>query len=299
MSWQHYLQNIQLALRVKLIGWPSNIPFINPSRLGTVDRIRRIRDGVRKKEIHWVLLSEDEIHDVEEEVARGIADGTLSKTRRQRSDAGKKRKAKQGKKAVASVDDSSAEDESEDEDEDEDEEIRSWVPTITTNAPAITTLFAANTTGPVIDLGTAPAMDFDLGAYDFLSFPSFGDNPELDAEITALLSVNPTESPFPPTIMASPAASAAVGSALGLGQGNFAFAAPGTPALFAESGKKRGTKAHTNAAAASSKSAASTKKKPRKERSDNGVKRAPKAKENETPAARAARKAASKKRKSA
>jgi hypothetical protein len=288
MSWQHYLQNIKLALKVKLIGWPIDIPFINPSRLGTVDRIRRIRDAVRKREIHWVLLSEDEIEDVEEEVAQGIADGTLSKRRRQRSDTGKKRKGrgKKGKKAVASVDERSEEEDESSEEEDEDAEpICHRVPMTTTNAAA------------PIDLGTAPAMDLDFDAYGSLGFPAFGENPDFDAEITALLASDSTDTAFPPTIMASPMASAAAGRALG--QGNFAFAAPVTPTLFAGPAKKRATKAHKNTATALSESAAGTTKKPRKQRSDKGVKRAPKAKENETPAVRAARKDAAKKRKNA
>ncbi|KAJ7681385.1 hypothetical protein B0H17DRAFT_834537, partial [Mycena rosella] len=52
MSYTNYLIKIQLQQEVKLVGWPDHIPFVNPSKLGTIDRVRTIRDGLRSGSIH-------------------------------------------------------------------------------------------------------------------------------------------------------------------------------------------------------------------------------------------------------
>ncbi|KAJ7451072.1 hypothetical protein FB451DRAFT_1145862 [Mycena latifolia] len=109
MSYANNLVAIQQAWKVKLVGWPNDIPFVNPSKLGTIDHVRRVRDGLRNGSIHWVQLGLDEIAEVDAKVERCRADGTLRKPRKQRTDIGKKHKH-----VARDVDDSS-----DDEDEDD------------------------------------------------------------------------------------------------------------------------------------------------------------------------------------
>ncbi|KAJ7669096.1 hypothetical protein B0H17DRAFT_1209746 [Mycena rosella] len=94
MSYSNYLVAIQQSWKVKLLGWPTDIPFVNPSKIGTIDRVRRIRDGLRNGPIHWVYLQADEIADVNAEVKCRRTDGTLHAPRKPHADAGKKHKCR-------------------------------------------------------------------------------------------------------------------------------------------------------------------------------------------------------------
>ncbi|KAJ7068931.1 hypothetical protein B0H15DRAFT_807362 [Mycena belliarum] len=94
MSYSRYLVDIVQLFKVQLMGWPSEIPFVNPSQLGTIDRVRRIADSLRNGQIYWVQLQPDEVAEVEAEVQRRRDTGTLSKPRKPRNDAGKKRRRK-------------------------------------------------------------------------------------------------------------------------------------------------------------------------------------------------------------
>ncbi|KAJ7089278.1 hypothetical protein B0H15DRAFT_800617 [Mycena belliarum] len=103
MSYSRYLVDIMQYHKVKLVGWPSEIPFVNSSQLGTIDRVRRIADGLRNGQIYWVHLQPEEVAEVEAEVQQRRDNGTLNKARKPRADAGKKRKR--------NTDDSDGEDE--------------------------------------------------------------------------------------------------------------------------------------------------------------------------------------------
>ncbi|KAJ7080161.1 hypothetical protein B0H15DRAFT_765531, partial [Mycena belliarum] len=92
MSYSRYLVDIVQLFKVQLMGWPTEIPFVNPSQLGTIDRVRRIADGLRNGQIYWVQLQPDEVADVDAEVQRRRNSGTLSKPRKPHNDAGKKRR---------------------------------------------------------------------------------------------------------------------------------------------------------------------------------------------------------------
>ncbi|KAJ7084528.1 hypothetical protein B0H15DRAFT_949931 [Mycena belliarum] len=124
MSYANYLVAIQQTWKVKLVGWPTDIPFVNPSKLGTIDRVRRIRDGLRSGSITWAHMQVDEIAEVNAEVERRRADGTLRAPRKPRKDAGKKHKRA---RARARAEESSG-DEDDDDDEDEDDEDDDAVP---------------------------------------------------------------------------------------------------------------------------------------------------------------------------
>ncbi|KAJ7118173.1 hypothetical protein C8R44DRAFT_537673, partial [Mycena epipterygia] len=52
MSYANNLVDIQQAWKVKLVGWPENIPFVNPSQLGIIDRVRTVRNALRNGTLH-------------------------------------------------------------------------------------------------------------------------------------------------------------------------------------------------------------------------------------------------------
>ncbi|KAF7359987.1 hypothetical protein MVEN_00725700 [Mycena venus] len=93
MSYTNFDTDIKLAWKVKLVGWPDDIPFVKPSDLGSSDRVRRICSMVRSSQIHWVYLELDEIAELEADIERRRAAGTLHKARKPRADKGKKHKS--------------------------------------------------------------------------------------------------------------------------------------------------------------------------------------------------------------
>ncbi|KAJ7439665.1 hypothetical protein FB451DRAFT_1569846 [Mycena latifolia] len=206
MSYANNLVAIQQAWKVKLVGWPDDIPFVNPSKLGTIDRVRRVRDGLRNGSIHWVQLGLDEIAEVDAEVERCRADGTLRKPRKQRTDIGKKHKH-----AARDVDDSS---------DDEDEDDTSFPGTSAAPIapiPSTSSFVAAAPTAPIPStssfvpsaLADADATDAAYGFPSDFDFDFDFDFNEIasqfntlaaggyDTASSALQSLNTFASPFP------------------------------------------------------------------------------------------------------
>ncbi|KAJ7867219.1 hypothetical protein B0H14DRAFT_3441916 [Mycena olivaceomarginata] len=70
MSYANFDTLIKLAWKVKLVGWPDDIPFVKPSVLGSSDRVRRICSMVRSSQIHWVYLKLNEITELEADIER-------------------------------------------------------------------------------------------------------------------------------------------------------------------------------------------------------------------------------------
>ncbi|KAJ7735190.1 hypothetical protein B0H16DRAFT_1731452 [Mycena metata] len=60
MSYMHFKVDIQQRWRVKVVGWPTNIPFENPSKIGKVDILRTIRDELCAGLIYWEALTPPE-----------------------------------------------------------------------------------------------------------------------------------------------------------------------------------------------------------------------------------------------
>ncbi|KAJ7076919.1 hypothetical protein C8R43DRAFT_1143593 [Mycena crocata] len=102
MSYKNMDVEIKELHGVEIVGWPADIPFVCPSQVKTVERLRRLRDGWLKDTIHWAPMSDTDVADLAEDLAARRAaseDGLLMK-RKQRSDAGgEHRKTGQGKMA--------------------------------------------------------------------------------------------------------------------------------------------------------------------------------------------------------
>ena len=60
MNYTNFL-TIQLRYKVKLVGWPDDVPFKNPSRLGATDQLRTLVAAWSKGTARWETLTEDEV----------------------------------------------------------------------------------------------------------------------------------------------------------------------------------------------------------------------------------------------
>ena len=102
MNYRNYETSIIRAWGVKLMGWPDGIAFVNPSHLGTVADLRRIRDALRDKSCHWKALTaiESKAHEVELQ-ARAAAGEAIQVPHKKRSDFGRKRKTIPGEGSTA------------------------------------------------------------------------------------------------------------------------------------------------------------------------------------------------------
>ena len=63
MNYLNYKTSIVQGWGVELVGWPDGISFVNPSHLGTVSDLRRIRDALKLKTCYWTALTAKERKD--------------------------------------------------------------------------------------------------------------------------------------------------------------------------------------------------------------------------------------------
>lgn len=102
MSYVNYEQDIVTKHKVELIGWPASIKFANPSEIGTVDNVRKLRQALKVGECKWIAQSRGQQAAYAVKLAAKIASGQVAgKKRKQRSDKGKTRGSKGGKKVAS------------------------------------------------------------------------------------------------------------------------------------------------------------------------------------------------------
>lgn len=93
MNYINYDVAIVQQRRVRLVGWPKSVAFVNPSLIGTVGDIRTLRDELKCGQCHWVKLTASQlkahIKNLDDRREQGLSVGTK---RKPRSDKGKKRK---------------------------------------------------------------------------------------------------------------------------------------------------------------------------------------------------------------
>jgi hypothetical protein len=96
MNYVNYERAIMEGLAAMLVGWPADLKFANPSEIGTVSEIRKLRDRLKSGQCHWVKMSQSQLreHAAKLEALRE-AGQTIGKPRKKRSDAGTSRKRKQ------------------------------------------------------------------------------------------------------------------------------------------------------------------------------------------------------------
>ncbi|KAJ7799761.1 hypothetical protein B0H14DRAFT_2616791 [Mycena olivaceomarginata] len=84
MAYVHFKVDVALAWKLKLMGWPLHIPFANPSQIGLIDNLRRIRDDIRAGLIYFEALSPLEARALQTEVD-GIAEAQGGRTKRRKT----------------------------------------------------------------------------------------------------------------------------------------------------------------------------------------------------------------------
>ena len=98
MCYVKYDQNIIAKHKVELVGWPALVKFANPSEIGNVNDIRKLRHVLNVGECKWIVQSRGQQAAYAEKIMRKVAAGELVvKKRKQRSDKGKPRGSKVGK----------------------------------------------------------------------------------------------------------------------------------------------------------------------------------------------------------
>ena len=95
MNYNNYDTAIVETYGVKIVGWPTSVPFTNPSNIGTIGEIRKLRDALKSGECCWKKLSKGERGAFNAELdTRRAAGESIKKPRKKRSDAGVSRKRK-------------------------------------------------------------------------------------------------------------------------------------------------------------------------------------------------------------
>ncbi|KAI6148042.1 hypothetical protein BKA82DRAFT_3979074, partial [Pisolithus tinctorius] len=60
MNYLNYEHSIILAYGVKLVGWPTDVKFVNPSSIGVISKVIRLRDALCSSACFWKKLSKRE-----------------------------------------------------------------------------------------------------------------------------------------------------------------------------------------------------------------------------------------------
>lgn len=176
MSYSKYETDIKMAWKVKIMNWPTNVPFVRPSLLGTNDRVRRICSLVRSGQIHWEYMDLEEIHELEADLERRREEGTLN-ARKTRADKGKKHKRRPADDDNDSDNEEEGEEGRDDDEDNEDnnESPSSSMPASTLALPPASTLHLPSTGSsedPLdysFDFSNVPTIDFDLLAADMIA----------------------------------------------------------------------------------------------------------------------------------
>lgn len=89
MNYFNYEFSIIQLHSVKIVGWPMDLKFANPSEIGTVVEIRKLRNALRSGTCHWVKMSKAQLNAHIEDLKNRSNEGeAIVKPRKKRSDAG-------------------------------------------------------------------------------------------------------------------------------------------------------------------------------------------------------------------
>jgi hypothetical protein len=95
MNYQNYDKSIILVYGIKLDGWPVGLPFLAPSHMHTIVKVRTLCDALKTGTCQWKKLTRQELEDFCEDIKKheeaGEVVGTVCK---KHTDAGKVHKCK-------------------------------------------------------------------------------------------------------------------------------------------------------------------------------------------------------------
>ena len=94
MQWAQYHRNIVRRYQVAIDGWPEDIPIANLSDVSSsLSQLELLLRRWKSGAIHWKMLSDEEVEELQEKRDKQLENGEIeARTRRTRSDKGKKRK---------------------------------------------------------------------------------------------------------------------------------------------------------------------------------------------------------------
>ena len=91
MNYINYKTSIVLKYHVQLVGWPSEIPFINPHQLTTIASAKSLLDSLTVLTCKWVILSKRQQKDHAAMLVAPAEGGqVVGRKRKVRSDKGRK-----------------------------------------------------------------------------------------------------------------------------------------------------------------------------------------------------------------
>ena len=95
MNYNNYNTAIVETYGLKLLGWPTSVPFTNPSNIGTIGEIHKLRDALKSGECRWkkMLKSERGAFNTDLDTCHAAGE-SVKKPRKKCSDAGVSRKHK-------------------------------------------------------------------------------------------------------------------------------------------------------------------------------------------------------------
>ncbi|KAH7904945.1 hypothetical protein BJ138DRAFT_1234068 [Hygrophoropsis aurantiaca] len=98
MNYENYEKNIMQKYRVQLIGWPTDIPFVSPSKINTITEARKLRDALKDGTCHWAPMSAKEVEAHTKSIETRLAEGVkVGKPRAPRADKGRARGKRAGR----------------------------------------------------------------------------------------------------------------------------------------------------------------------------------------------------------
>ena len=92
MNYVNYKTAIVHKYHVQLLGWPSNLPFVNPHQLTTSAAASTLQNALTVSTCKWVVMSKRQRQEHTAALAADLQGGQVGKKRKPRSDKGKKRK---------------------------------------------------------------------------------------------------------------------------------------------------------------------------------------------------------------
>ena len=93
MNYANYEVSIVQAYNVKLIGWPLDGDVVSPAQITNTADMCKLRNALKSRECRWKQLTTAEVQAYADEIEARRAKGeVIGKPRKQRSDAGVKRK---------------------------------------------------------------------------------------------------------------------------------------------------------------------------------------------------------------
>lgn len=123
MNYLNYDISIVQALHVKLVGWPDDIPFGNPSTIPDVGSVRRLRNALKEGTCRWDKLTERQQREHDEWLQEKRRAGQVVGVKRKgRSDKGGSHKKWGRQRRRSDVGNGRQHEEDQDDDEEHDEE---------------------------------------------------------------------------------------------------------------------------------------------------------------------------------